>query len=430
MATGLNLNMYKTLPGYKGILKVVLKSQIQMLVEQLAEQTGEESIVLSASVEDGTLTHLGSASGNVFITGHDDFKKQFLGFCIQRHTPNYVRQSQSSPYSSDGSLKITGKTSESKASNSAKKKAKSHPEPSIGNSPLSMEPEQSSSCDSADLNSKSNERMETEGIQMSDTATVPSDCFFTEDLVNGDLKTKKKSLDNVLKNKPLNVAFKWNRNKSCQKKPSSSKRKQTFPMQVKKPASDIHDSASSDVSFQEESAMPVSLFHIANNDEDDQTKDKELQDGTETTRLGFRRTESEESEDVVEIKIERDDDDETAMIDNIIGNSNMIPDTIKGNMVNLSGYGPKVYKMDYSEFSPSTSPYNGGKRVLKGEAKEGVLVSRGEGRYEKLITCEICGKVCRTSNMARHKKRYCIRVPGMSLSLSGDEANMKTFADL
>ncbi|KAH3865328.1 hypothetical protein DPMN_028367 [Dreissena polymorpha] len=33
-------------------------------------------------------------------------------------------------------------------------------------------------------------------------------------------------------------------------------------------------------------------------------------------------------------------------------------------------------------------------------------VSRGEGRYEK--HCEICGKVCRISNMVRHRKRYCL----------------------
>lgn len=37
-----------------------------------------------------------------------------------------------------------------------------------------------------------------------------------------------------------------------------------------------------------------------------------------------------------------------------------------------------------------------------------MLVSRGDGRYEKLIDCEICGKMCRTSNMARHRKRYCL----------------------
>ncbi|XP_052813764.1 uncharacterized protein LOC128240856 isoform X1 [Mya arenaria] len=45
---------------------------------------------------------------------------------------------------------------------------------------------------------------------------------------------------------------------------------------------------------------------------------------------------------------------------------------------------------------------------------DGLLVSRGEGRYEKLIKCELCSKVCRTSNMARHRKQYCAYSPGFS----------------
>ena len=38
---------------------------------------------------------------------------------------------------------------------------------------------------------------------------------------------------------------------------------------------------------------------------------------------------------------------------------------------------------------------------------EGLLVTRGGSRVEKLIKCDLCGNVYRTSNMARHKKRYC-----------------------
>lgn len=57
---------------------------------------------------------------------------------------------------------------------------------------------------------------------------------------------------------------------------------------------------------------------------------------------------------------------------------------------------------------------SGGKNYMKTPQIDGLLVSRGEGRYEKLIRCDTCGKVCRTSNMARHKRRYCTGVPGLS----------------
>ena len=55
-----------------------------------------------------------------------------------------------------------------------------------------------------------------------------------------------------------------------------------------------------------------------------------------------------------------------------------------------------------------------GKTYMKTPQIVGLFVSRGEGRYEKLIKCEDCGKVCRTSNMARHKKRYCTTSPSSS----------------
>lgn len=79
------LNAFKDIPGYKAILKAVIKSQIQFLVEQLSQQAGEESVLLTASLSDGTLSHLGSESGKVFLDRNDDFKSQFLGFCIKRH---------------------------------------------------------------------------------------------------------------------------------------------------------------------------------------------------------------------------------------------------------------------------------------------------------------------------------------------------------
>lgn len=80
-----DMEVIKDIPGYKVILKAVIKTQIQQLVEQLAAHTDEESVILTASVSDGTLSHLGSDSGKGFLEDHEDVKSQFLGFCLKRH---------------------------------------------------------------------------------------------------------------------------------------------------------------------------------------------------------------------------------------------------------------------------------------------------------------------------------------------------------
>lgn len=94
---GKDLEIIKEVPGYKAILKAVLKSQIQVLVEQLAQQTGEESVLITASLEEGSLSYLGSEFGKVFLEGHDDFKSQFLGFCLKR----YQVKKKIQPYSAE-----------------------------------------------------------------------------------------------------------------------------------------------------------------------------------------------------------------------------------------------------------------------------------------------------------------------------------------
>ena len=63
-------------------LSVTLLRLLQ--VEQLADHTGEESVLLTANVSDGSLMHLGSESGKVFLEDHDEIKSQFLGFCLKR----------------------------------------------------------------------------------------------------------------------------------------------------------------------------------------------------------------------------------------------------------------------------------------------------------------------------------------------------------
>lgn len=52
-------------------------------MEQLSSQAGEESIILTASIQDGSLSHLGSTTGKGFLDGRDEIKAQFLGYCIK-----------------------------------------------------------------------------------------------------------------------------------------------------------------------------------------------------------------------------------------------------------------------------------------------------------------------------------------------------------
>ncbi|XP_052764930.1 zinc finger and BTB domain-containing protein 49-like isoform X4 [Mya arenaria] len=80
-----DMDVIKEVPGYRVILKAVLKAQIQQLIEQLAVTTNEESIILTASVADGTLSHLGSDSAKGFLEDHEDVKSQFLGYCLKTH---------------------------------------------------------------------------------------------------------------------------------------------------------------------------------------------------------------------------------------------------------------------------------------------------------------------------------------------------------
>ena len=49
----------------------------------MAQHTDEESVILTASVADGTLSHLGSDSGKSFLDDYEDVKSQFLGFCLK-----------------------------------------------------------------------------------------------------------------------------------------------------------------------------------------------------------------------------------------------------------------------------------------------------------------------------------------------------------
>ena len=67
----------------KSILKCYFCMKILFQVEQLSEYTDEETVVLSANVSDGTLSHLGSKTGKNFLEKEKEIKSKFLGFCLK-----------------------------------------------------------------------------------------------------------------------------------------------------------------------------------------------------------------------------------------------------------------------------------------------------------------------------------------------------------
>ncbi|KAK3590893.1 hypothetical protein CHS0354_020871 [Potamilus streckersoni] len=67
-------------PEYRQIYKAVLKYEIQTLLQKLSD-TGEESVVLTASIHDDSATQLGSIHGKDFLQSQANLQGQFLCFC-------------------------------------------------------------------------------------------------------------------------------------------------------------------------------------------------------------------------------------------------------------------------------------------------------------------------------------------------------------
>ncbi|WAR11102.1 hypothetical protein MAR_036178, partial [Mya arenaria] len=63
-------------------IKFVIKLQISTLLQQLAE-SGEESVVLTANVLEGTADRLGSLRGTGFLEDHEQLGNQFLSYCAE-----------------------------------------------------------------------------------------------------------------------------------------------------------------------------------------------------------------------------------------------------------------------------------------------------------------------------------------------------------
>lgn len=78
-------NVLQNSPEFCKALKLVIKFQISSLLEQLAE-SGEESIVITANIGEGTADHLGSNKGSSFLEARDELQRQFLSYCTDPGT--------------------------------------------------------------------------------------------------------------------------------------------------------------------------------------------------------------------------------------------------------------------------------------------------------------------------------------------------------
>lgn len=71
----------KNIPGFKVILRAVLKSQIQQLVDQLSAYSDEETVLLTANISEDDVAELGSALGKQFLGDQAQIRAQFLQYC-------------------------------------------------------------------------------------------------------------------------------------------------------------------------------------------------------------------------------------------------------------------------------------------------------------------------------------------------------------
>ncbi|XP_052821116.1 zinc finger protein 768-like isoform X2 [Mya arenaria] len=95
---GTELENLKEVPGFKAVLRAVIKAQIQLLLQQLSDHADDESLVLTAGVNDGTISQLGSGTGKGFLEGHEEIKSQFLGHCLKTHHSKTPTETRGSPY--------------------------------------------------------------------------------------------------------------------------------------------------------------------------------------------------------------------------------------------------------------------------------------------------------------------------------------------
>ena len=64
------------------ILSLFGKYFITLQLEEMCKEAGEESVIMTVNLHNGTMSHLGSKVGKAFLDDREDLKTQFLSYCI------------------------------------------------------------------------------------------------------------------------------------------------------------------------------------------------------------------------------------------------------------------------------------------------------------------------------------------------------------
>lgn len=507
MSLGTELDYIRDLPGYKAILKAVLRSQIQLLVYQLAEHTGAESILLSANVTEGTLSHIGSEAGKNFLSDHIEVKKLFLGHCLDTYKKQKTEAAKSSsskenkslkrlhlssprtePYPlprkrsyradrrslrfSDGTKLYVCKSGEQMGtletlSNNVTTNESVFPltsvQPSLENddnrsllhisndqysktikteSDTDERPDNDQQLDETiiikrepvdyDLEGSSNQyTVENVPQQQPDlTKITPVHLAKSHPLRNSN-SLEQKSADTIENGCKLirqllasgpslssadDLQELQNQSGECVLKPDQqlvtnkllcehpdegsqlaiqihSKRKKTVPMRITKQSPDSWNSVNNVNSILFMQSMDLATEKSVNQ---------------ESSRYN---SDSDDFEYALKGQEQKSTDLELC----ISGHSNFpswkqerVHDVFRKSFEDQESQGQGSPSGQESALGYcSADEVKKLAKYMKTPQVDGMLVTRGEGRYEKLIRCDTCGKVCRTSNMARHKKRYC-----------------------
>lgn len=99
------MSNYKAKPEYRQALQELIKFEIQALIERLAD-TGEEAVILTASIVDSACTQFGSSKGEGFLGKQSNLSSKFLSFCCDDLTQSSADE-MSCSYEESGVSKHT-----------------------------------------------------------------------------------------------------------------------------------------------------------------------------------------------------------------------------------------------------------------------------------------------------------------------------------
>ncbi|WAR11267.1 hypothetical protein MAR_036343 [Mya arenaria] len=501
MSAGISL--HKDTPGFKVILRAVLKDQIQLLVQQLSTHGGEESLLLTSCIEDGSFSHLSSKHGSTkklpIVTSPSSKRDSsnwrmrlgFSGFNTGSRKSPYERRTQRKSYRSQKSLNSRDCAPFTIRSQSAK------------NAEFTFET-QSGSIIEPNVDKLIDGPIEKEEV---DGANIAEDQEY-DPMISGDdnvnaveagnsVIVKVERLDgcvddNLLDTNDYTIAPEVGTPASVtssrvqQARPTSTKSDTDYtlapesgtPASVNSPRSQHARSASpksdtglNSVVNKRKKAVPTrrppggtafypkgglqigvikEIFESSSHSIIDEglviksvyaTQQKGGYLGPSTSEIKLECSTPRNRKSLFDASGGFSAYNSTAGFNTPYGTPalgrNVSPTPLKtpksdqlGILNDQSGSNPRsrqgtpnsgIYgaQNDQTETPLGTQPLsssNAGSSKGKSQTPQidGLLVSRGEGRYEKLIKCELCSKVCRTSNMARHRKQYCAYSPGFS----------------